>query len=386
MKTKTSTRWWGSTALCLALAPAPASAASLTSAPFGRTADGMPATRYTMTASSGVRVSFISYGGIVTDVTAPDRTGRPAHVVLGFATLREYETKSAGGELYFGALLGRTSNWLNRGRFRLNGHAYQVTLSDPPNTIHGGKKGFDKRMWDVRPGTTSGRSVSALLTYTSPDGEEGYPGTLKARVTYSLSDDGAFAIHYEAVTDKDTVVGLTNHMNFDLAAAGSPGGILKQMLTVDADRYLPLGGSQLPLGRLDPVAGTPFDFRRPTAIGARIHARNAQIAIANGYDQYWVLNKRGAPALPQFAVRAYDPKSGRTLECLTTEPGVQIYTAGFFDGSYAGIGGRYRPYCAFTLETQHYPDSPNHLGFPTTELRPGQVYSSTTVFRFGVQK
>ena len=388
MKTKMMAHWWVGAALGLAstLAMAPASAASLTSAPFGRLADGRAVTRYTMTASSGVRVSFLSYGSIVTDVTAPDRIGRPAHVVLGFPTLREYETKSADGELYFGALLGRTSNWLGRGRFRLDGHAYQVTLSDPPNTIHGGKKGFDKRLWAVSPTTTAGPSVSALLTYTSPDGEEGYPGTLRVSVTYSLSDDGAFTIHYGAVTDKDTVVGLTNHMNFDLAGAGSPGGILKHMLTVDADRYLPLDGSQLPLGRLDPVAGTPFDFRRPAAIGARIHAKNAQIAIAGGYDQYWVLNKRGDPALPQLAVRAYDPKSGRTLECLTTEPGVQIYTAGFFDGSTTGIGGRYRPYCAFTLETQHYPDSPNHPSFPTTELRPGQVYSSTTVFRFGVEK
>jgi len=388
MKTKTSTRRWGGVAFCIALAvaTAPASAASLTYAPFGRTAGGRAVTRYTMTAGSGVRVSFLSYGGSVTDVTAPDRTGRPAHVVLGFATLREYETKSADGELYFGALLGRTSNWLDRGRFRLDGRPYQVTLSDPPNTIHGGKKGFDKRLWAVRPGATSGRSVSALLTYTSPDGEEGYPGTLKVRVTYSLSDDGAFAIHYEAVTDKDTVVGLTNHMNFDLAGAGSPGGVLRQRLTVDADRYLSLDGSQLPLGRLDSVAGTPFDFRASTTIGARIRAKSAQIAIANGYDQYWVLNKRGDPTLPQLAVRAYDPKSGRTLECLTTEPGVQIYTGGFFDGSYSGIGGRYRSYCAFTLETQHYPDSPNHPRFPTTELRPGRVYSSTTVFRFGVQK
>ena len=377
-------------ALCLVLAltfaAAASQAASLSSAPFGRLADGRAVTRYIMRADSGVRVSFLSYGGIVTDVLAPDRQGRPAHIVLGFPTLREYESKSAEGELYFGALLGRYANWIARGRFRLDGRAYQLTLSDPPNTIHGGKKGFDKRLWDVRPVTASGPRVGARLTYTSPDGEEGYPGTLKVGVTYSLSDDGAFTIHYEAVTDKATILNLTNHMNFDLAGAGSPGGVLRQVLRVDADRYLPLDGSQIPLGPLASVAGTPFDFRTPTAIGARIHARNAQIAIADGYDQCWVLNKSGDPAQPQLAVRAFDPGSGRTLECLTTEPGVQIYTASFFDGSYAGIGGRYRRYSAFTLETQHFPDSPNHAGFPTTVLRPGQKFESTTIFRFGVQK
>jgi len=370
----------------LLIAVAPASAASLSSAPFGRTRDGKAVTRCTLTARSGVRVSFISYGGTITAIVAPDRLGRPASIVLGFATLREYETKSADGELYFGALLGRTSNWLGQGRFRLDGRTYQVPLSDPPNTIHGGKKGFDKRLWTVTPLAASGPSVSALLTYTSPDGEEGYPGTLKARVTYSLSDEGTLSIHYEATTDKDTVVGLTNHANFNLAGAGSPGGILRQVLTVHAGRYLPLDASQLPLGRLAPVAGTPFDFRSPTAIGARIHAKNAQIAIANGYDNYWVLNKRGDLTQPQLAVHAFDPQSGRTLDCFTTEPGVQIYTAAFLDGSYSGIGGRYGQYSAFTLETQHYPDSPNHPLFPTTELKPGQVYRSTTILHFGVQR
>ena len=368
------------------LTPAPARAASLTSTPFGRTSDGQPVTRYTMAASGGVSVSFMSYGGAVTDVTAPDRQGRPGHVVLGFPTLRDYETKNADGGLYFGAILGRYANLIAQGRFTLDGREHQLSLPYPPHSIHGGKKGFDKRVWAVQPQATSGQSVSARLTYTSPDGEEGYPGTLQAAVTYTLSDDGAFTMRYEAVTDKATVLTLSNHMNFDLAGAGSSGGVLGQVLTVDADQYLPLDQGQIPLGQPAPVSGTPFDFRTPAAIGARIHDKDEQLAIADGYDQYWVLNKRGDPARPQHAVRAYDPGSGRTLDCWTTEPGVQIYTAGYFDGSYSGTGGRYDKYASFTLETHHYPDSPDHPAFPTTELRPGQVYDSTTVFRFGVQR
>ncbi len=233
----------------------------------------------------------------------------------------------------------------------------------------------------------SGQSVSARLniSYTSADGEEGFPGTLQVGVTYTLSEDGAFTIRYEAVTDKDTVINLSNHMNFNLAGAGSPGGVLRQVLTVHADEYLPLDSSQMPLGRLAPVDGTPFDFRKPSAIGARIHDKNEQLAIADGYDQYWVLDKQGDSAPPRLAVHAFDPASGRTLDCTTSEPGVQIYTADWFDGSTSGVGGRYDKYAAFTLETQHFPDSPNHPNFPTTELKPGQVFKSTTIFRFGVQ-
>ena len=375
-------------AMCLAwlaAAAAPAGAATLSTAPFGSLADGTPVTRTTMTTSRGVSIAFMSYGGAVTDVVAPDRHGRPGHVVLGFATLSEYETIGADQELYFGALLGRYTNWLDHGRFRLDGRDYQITLSDPPNTIHGGRRGFDKRVWAVQPLATSGPSVGARLTYTSPAGEEGFPGTLRVAVMYSLSDDGAFAIRYEATTDQATVLTLSNHMSFNLAGAGSPGGVLGQVLTVRADRYLPLQQSQMPIGPAAPVAGTPFDFRRPTPVGARIQDKDTQLAIAHGYDQYWILNKQGDPAQPQPAVYALDPASGRTLDMSTTEPGVQIYTAGWFDGSVSGIGGQYDRYAAFTLETQHYPDSPNHPGYPTTELKPGRIYRSATVFRFGVQ-
>lgn len=363
-----------------------AHAASLTSAPFGRTRDGRAVTRYTMTSAGGVRVQFISYGGIITDVVTPDRQGRLAPIVLGFSTLPEYETKSGDGGLYLGAIIGRYANYIAGGHFRLNGHRYTLAKNYPPNTLHGGTTGFDRRLWQVQPISTSGPRVSARLTYTSPDGEEGFPGTLKIRVAYTLSDDGAFTIHYSAVTDKDTVVALTSHLSFNLAGAGSLGSVLTQVLQIDADHYLPTDSTQLPTGQAAPVQGTPFDFRRPTAIGTHIHDKNAQLAIQGGYDQEWVLNKHGDLSNPQLAVRVYDPKSGRTLDCLTTEPGVLSYTGGDFNGTISGIGGRYRQFAAFTLETQHFPDSPNHPQFPTTELKPGQTYSSTTIFRFGVQK
>lgn len=285
-----------------------ADAASLTSAPFGTTQEGASVMRYTMTSRSGVRVAFINYGGIITDVTAPDRQGRLAPLTLGFATLREYETISARNEYYFGGLLGRDTNWIKDGRFTLDGHPYQITLSDPPNTIHGGKRGFDRRLWTVEPLVTSGKTVSARLTYTSPDGEEGFPGTVKAVVTYSLSESNAFTIRYQATTDKPTIVNLSSHMTFNLAGAGSPGGVLAQELTVDADRYLPLDRQQIPLGTIASVAGTPFDFRRSTAIGARVHAKHPQLAMANGYDQYLVFNKSrvspGSSSLRAPSIRA----------------------------------------------------------------------------------
>ena len=339
-----------------------------------------------MAAANGVSVSFMSYGGAITDVVAPDRQGKPGHVVLGFPTLREYETVGAQNELYFGALLGRYANWIARDRFTLDGRDYRLSLSDPPNTIHGGVAGFDKRLWTVTPQATSGDTVSARLAYVSRDGEEGYPGTLTVSVIYSLSDDGTFQIHYGATTDNDTVLNLSNHMNFNLAGAGSARGILDQDFTIDADRYLPLDGSQIPLGRTDPVAGTPFDFRSATAIGRHVHDRNPQLALADGYDEYWIINSPNDSRRLRQAVHAYDPGSGRTLDVMTTEPGMQIYTGGFFDGSVVGTGGRYGRYAGFTVETQHYPDSPNHPQFPSTVLKPGQVFDSTTTFRFGVQR
>ncbi len=370
--------------LAAGLAAAPAAAATLSTTPFGATMDGRPVSLTTMTNDHGVVVKFISYGGIITAIMTPDRHGRTADIVLGFPTLAEYETKSAEGGLYFGALVGRYANRIAKGHFSLDGHEYTLPINNPPNALHGGLKGFDKQVWEVQPLVASGRSVSAVLRYTSPDGEEGYPGTMKLAVTYALTDDDTFSIHYQATTNKDTVLNLTNHSYFNLAGVGSPNGVLQQVLMVNADQYTPTDKTSIPLGQNVSVQGTPFDFRTPTAIGAHIRADDQQLIWAQGYDHNWVLNKQGDATGPQLAVRAYDPASGRTLECATTEPGVQIYTANFVKGIYAGNGGIYRQTDAFTLETQHFPDSPNQPGFPTTELKPGQAFDSTTLFRFGV--
>lgn len=362
----------------------PALGATLSTAPFGTTADGKAVSLTTMTNSHGVTVKFMSYGGIITQILTPDRHGKPGDIVLGFGTLHEYETKSAEGGLYFGALVGRYANRIARGRFSLDGHDYTLAVNNPPNALHGGLKGFDKQVWAVTPGATSGKSVSATLHYTSADGEEGYPGTLAVTVTYTLDDSNAFTIHYSATTDKDTVVNLTNHSYFNLAGAGSRDGVVNQVLTVHASAYTPTDKTSIPLAQNASVAGTPFDFRKPTAIGARLRVDDEQLLWAQGYDHNWVLDKSGDVKRPQLAASAYDPASGRTLDCLTTEPGVQIYKGNFLKGAYAGNGGVYRQTDAFTLETQHFPDSPNHPGFPSTVLKPGQVFDSTTVFRFGV--
>ncbi len=356
-------------------------AATLKSEPFGQH-DGQPVTLYTMTSGHGLTVKFMSYGGIITEIDAPDRHGKTADVVLGFPTLKDYETTSAQDGLYFGALIGRYANRIAKGHFTLDGHDYALPVNNGPNSLHGGIVGFDKKNWTVTPGEKSGSSVSATLSLESPDGDQGYPGTLKVQVTYSLSSDNALTIHYTATTDKDTVLNLTNHSYFNMAGVGAQDGVFDQIMTIDADQYTPTDKTAIPLGKQANVAGTPFDFRHPTAIGAHIRVPDQQLLWAHGYDHNWVLNKKGNAKGPSFAARLMDPKSGRTLEVDTTEPGVQVYTSNFLNGSDAGTGGIYRQTEAVTFETQHYPDSPNHPDFPTTELKPGQTYEQTTIFRF----
>ena len=366
-----------------------AHAATLTTAPFGTSTDGKPVTLTTMTAADGVSVKFMSYGGIITEILAPDRYGHTADVVLGFPTLKDYETKSAAGGLYFGALVGRYANRIAKGRFTLDGTTYQLAINNPPNALHGGLKGFDKRVWQVTPGATSGRVVSAILRLTSADGDQGFPGEMKVVVAYGLSDDGSLTIHYRATTNKDTVLNLTNHSYFNLNGVGSRDGVYDQVMTINADRYTPTDATAIPLGQNVPVAGTPFDFRQPTAIGTHIRDDDIQLIQAHGYDHNWVINTGNGPGTgpgATVAARLFDPNSGRELTVLTTQPGVQVYTANFLKGEYAGNGGIYRQTDGVTFETQHFPDSPNQPSFPTTELKPGQTFDQTTIFRFGVRK
>ena len=347
-----------------------------TSEEFGKTRDGIAVSIYTLRSPSGVEARITNYGGIVVALKTPDRKGTLADVVLGFDTLDGY---LANPGPFFGALIGRYGNRIAHARFTLNGTEYTLDRNDGQNSLHGGARGFDKRVWTPRELPDGGLE----LTYVSKDGEGGYPGNLKATVTYHLTDANELRIDYLATTDKPTVVNLTNHSYFNLRGAGS-GDVLGHLVTLNADRITPVDAGLIPTGELRPVSGTPFDFRKPTAIGARIAQDDEQLKLAKGYDHNWVINRTGNDLV--LAARVEDPESGRVLEARTTEPGIQFYTANFLDGSIHGKGGKaYGQRSAFCLETQHFPDSPNHPKFPSTELKPGQQYRSTTVFRFSTK-
>ncbi len=346
-------------------------------APFGKTKDGKAVELYTMTNSHGVQVRAMTYGGIITSIKVPDRSGAMADVVLGFDTLDGYLTDPP----YFGAIVGRYGNRIAKGQFTLDGRTYKLATNNGPNHLHGGIKGFDKVVWTAR-SVESAEGVGVALTRVSPDGEEGYPGNLNATVTYILTDRNELIVRYQATADKATPVNLTQHSYFNLTGGGD---ILGHELTLNADRYTPVDATLIPTGELAPVEGTPFDFRRRTAIGARIKQDDPQLKNGNGYDHNWVLNRTGTGL--QVAARVVEPKTGRTLEVSTTEPGVQFYSGNFLDGTIKGKGGAvYNLRNGLCLETQHFPDSPNHSNFPTTILKPGDTYSSQTVFTFGVQK
>ncbi|HEX5328015.1 MAG TPA: aldose epimerase family protein, partial [Acetobacteraceae bacterium] len=324
----------------------------------------------------GMVVRFLSYGGVITEIDAPDRDGRLRDVVLGLGSLSDYETKSP----YFGALVGRYANRIAKGRFTLDGKTYELPINNPPNSLHGGTLGFDKMVWDVHPAQIAD-GVGAVLTLTSPDGQDGYPGTMHVEVRYSLTNDNALRIDYQATTDQDTVINLTNHSYFNLAGNGS-GNVENQLLMLNADNYTPVDQTSIPTGQIAPVAGTPLDFRQMIPIGARLRSGFEQISYVHGYDHNFVLNNWKLGQV-KFAARAYDPVSGRVLDCYTDQPGVQLYTSNYLTGAFVGSSGTaYRQTEAFTLETQHFPDSPNHPEFPTTELKPGKPFHSTTIFRF----
>ena len=348
---------------------------NMTRAPFGKTADGQAVEAFTLKNANGIEVTAITYGGIITSLKVPDRNGAIGDVVLGFGTIDGYVKDHP----YFGAIIGRYGNRIAKGRFSIDKIEYTLATNNGPNHLHGGVRGFDKHVW--QPEVLSDNSVR--FSRVSPDGEEGYPGNVQVHVIYSLTNYNELIVDYTATTDQPTHVNLTQHSYFNLAGGGAD--ILGHQLMIDADRYTPVNGELIPTGELAPVAGTPFDFRKSTAIGARINASHPQIKNGQGYDHNWVLNRQGRTL--QLAARVAEPSSGRTMEVATTEPGMQFYAGNFLDGTLTGKGGsKYGRRSGFCLETQHYPDTPNQPDFPSTLLRPGSTYSSRTVFKFGVSK
>jgi aldose 1-epimerase len=353
---------------------------TVSKAPYGTLADGTAIDQYTLANQRGMTVKIITYGGIVTEIDTPDSKGKIANVALGFDNLADYVAKSP----YFGAIIGRYANRIAKGKFTLDGTTYTLAINNGVNALHGGIKGFDKQVWQASVVPPSHGGAGLKLSYTSPNGEEGYPGTLKVDVTYTLTSNNELRIDYHATTDKATVINLTNHTYFNLAGEGS-GDVFDQVLWLKAHNYTPVDSTLIPTGVIAPVAGTPFDFTKPTAIGARIRDADPQIVIAQGYDHNFVIDRPAGDSSLILIAKTVDPASGRVLKTYTTEPGVQLYTGNFLDGTLVGPSHHtYRQGDAFTLETQHYPDSPNEPSFPTTVLRPAQTFTSTTIYAFGV--
>jgi aldose 1-epimerase len=371
----------------------------ITSVPWG-TANGHQVNLYTLTNHHGMKVRITNYGGVVQSIWVPDRHGHRANVALGFSNLGDYvndfqnqpwPAAGGSGDTYFGAIIGRYANRIAGAEFTLDGHRYPLGSGPPcpatatpnngPNLLHGGPGSYNTQVWNAT--TQQGaHSVGLQLTYTDPDCKNGFPGTVQNTVTYTLTDSNQLRIHYAATTDKPTVVNFTNHTYFNLAGEGS-GDVLRQKLRINAKGYTPVDANLIPTGTIAPVAGTPFDFRHMKPIGKDIRDSNAQLQIAHGYDHNWVLNGSGL----RVAAFAEDPHSGRTLTTLTTEPGVQFYTGNFLVGDLVGTSGHaYRQTDGFTLETQHFPNSPNQSSFPSTVLNPGQTFSSTTIYKFGVRR
>ncbi|MFD8429888.1 aldose epimerase family protein [Streptomyces coelicoflavus] len=342
---------------------------------FGRLADGTKVYRWSLE-NGGTRMKVLSYGGVVQSLEVPDRRGRYANVSLGFDNLDDYVARSP----HFGALIGRYGNRIAKGRFTVDGTTYQLSVNDGENSLHGGALGFDYRVWDVEP-FTRGSDTGLVLHYVSVDGEMGYPGTLRAKVTYTLTRRGDWRVDYEATTDRATVVNLTSHVYWNLAGEGS-GTIEDHELAIAASRYTPTDAGLIPTGELARVAGTPFDFRRGKPVGRDIRDAHPQLVTAKGFDHNWVLDK-GITDRPEHIATLREHASGRTLRIATDQPGLQFYSGNFLDGTLTGTGGSlYRQGDALCLETQHFPDSPNHPSFPSTVLRPGETYRTSTVHSF----
>ena len=343
--------------------------------PFGVTPEGTPVELFSLGNAEGVQLSVMSYGGAIVSLRVPDRHGNLDDIVLGFDSLDAY----VGHSHYFGAIVGRYANRIGRGRFEVGGTRYQLPINDEPHHLHGGIRGFDRVAWQCEP-FRNGRGEGLALRHTSPDGDQGYPGTLNVEVRYLLSDSNELQVDYLASTDKPTPVNLTQHSYFNLGGAGER-DILDHQLSIEADAFTPVDCTLIPTGKIVPVDDTPFDFRAPVPIGARIGNPDPQLQYARGYDHNFVLRREGPS--PAHAARVMEPTTGRTLDVFTTEPGLQLYSGNQLDGVAGREGRRYGPHAGFCLETQHFPDSPNQPRFPSTILRPGERYQSRTVFAFG---
>jgi aldose 1-epimerase len=377
--------------IAVLVAPAPtatlAQGDTITKASYGTTQDGKAVDEYTLTNANGIEVKIITYGGIITSIKAPDRYGNLADVVLGFTNLKDYETRNGN---YFGALIGRYGNRIAKGKFTLEGTEYTLATNNGPNALHGGVKGFDKQVWTAEEVTGTSGQVGLKLTYLSKDGEEGYPGNLNVTVVYTLDDKNQITIDYTATTDKPTIVNLTNHTYWNLKGEGT-GSIDDEIMMVNADNYTPTDATLIPTGKIDPVEGTPFDFRTPKAIGPMMRSTDEQIVNGRGLDHNFVLNRPSPDDKSMIlAATLYEASSGRGLAIWTTEPGLQIYCGNYFGQwsdamqtpPWTGPSGHfYRQDDGCALETQHFPDSPNEPSWPTTELKPGDTYHTTTIFK-----
>jgi aldose 1-epimerase len=353
---------------------------SISSAPFGWTPAGVTVELYTLRNSRGMQVRIATYGGTVTALTAPDRSGRYEDVVLGYEDLQGYLERSP----YFGALIGRYGNRIANAKFALNGTTHVLAANDGPNSLHGGRVGFDKVVWKVAAAQVTPQGPQLTLTYLSRNGEEGFPGNLSVVAVYTLTQDNALRLEYRASSDEDTVVNLTQHSYFNLRGSQRKGDVLGHLVQMNADRFTPVSSTLIPIGELRAVAGTPFDFRKPAAIGARIEARDEQLKFGHGYDHNWVLNS--APGTLAVDATVYEPASGRVLEVSSTQPGLQFYSGNFLDGSITGKNDWvYASRSGFCMEPQHFPDSPNHADFPSTVLKAGDTYQSTIIYRFTVR-
>ncbi len=352
---------------------------TITKESFGTTKDSIPVDKYILKNEKGMEISIITYGGVITSWTAPDKNGAYKDIVLGFDSIQKYQLP---GVPYFGALIGRFGNRIAKGKFTLDGTNYTLATNDGQNHLHGGVKGFDKVVWNASEASTDS-TASLVLTYLSKDMEEGYPGNLETKVTYTLNNDNQLNVLYEATTDKKTVINLTQHSYFNLSGDFSK-SILGEEITINADTFLPVDATLIPTGEIKDVANTPFDFRQAKVIGKDIEVKDEQLKRGLGYDHCWILNNQNKGM--RLAATAHDPESGRLLEVSTDEPAIQFYTGNFLDGTLPSKqGGTYGHRTGFCLETQHYPDSPNQKDFPSVVLSPGEKYETTTIFKFSVK-